>query len=244
MENETEIRTEKKRIIAIIPARGGSKSIPKKNVKFLGEKPLIAYPIHLAKSVADIDRVIVSTDSEEIAEVARKYGAEVPFIRPAELSQDETPTLPVLQHAVKYLEDNDNFKADYIVLLYPTSPFLRLERIQEAIDLLKTGKHKSVIGVVKDWGRYWVSDDEKEGYVILYPKKRVNRQYYKPLYKEDGAIYFSDYDTIITQDKLVEDSNPGFVIVGEDERVDIDTPEDWKRAERFLEIREDLTRTE
>ena len=245
--NENNIENEnnpggKKKIVAIIPARGGSKSIPKKNVKVMGEKPLIAYPIHLAKSIKDIDRVIVSTDSEEIAEVAKKYGAEVPFIRPAELSQDDTPTLPVLQHGVKYLEENDNFKADYVILLYPTSPFLKVERIQEAIDLLKTGKHHSVIGVVKDWGRYWILDEEKNDYTILYPKKRVNRQYYKPLYKEDGAIYFSDYDTIITQNKLVDDSNPGFVVVGEDERCDIDTPEDWKRAERFLETKGNLTR--
>jgi CMP-N,N'-diacetyllegionaminic acid synthase len=223
--------------IAIIPARGGSKSIPKKNIKILGNKPLIAYPIELAKSIKNIDRVIVSTDSEEIAVVAKQYGAEVPFIRPFDISQDNTPTLPVLQHAVKYLEETENYKADLIVLLYPTSPFLRRERVEEGIQLLKTEKHHSVIGVVKDWGRYWVNEENKENvekHVILYPKKRVNRQYYKPLYKEDGAIYFSDYETIILQNKIVDDSNPGFVIVGEDERCDIDTPEDWKRAEERL----------
>ena len=120
-----------KNILAIIPARKGSKSIPNKNLKKLGGKPLIAYPIKLAKSIKIINKVVVSTDSEEIANVAKKYGAEVPFIRPAELAKDETPTLPVLQHCVKFLEENENYKADLILLFYPTCPFLKKETIIE-----------------------------------------------------------------------------------------------------------------
>src|SRR3989344_6984464 len=119
------------KVLAVIPARGGSKGIPKKNIKLLAEKPLIAYPIELAKSIPEISKVIVSTDSEEIAEIARKHGAEIPFIRPKELAEDETPTLPVLQHAVTSLEEKENWKADLVILLYPTSPFLSKERVTE-----------------------------------------------------------------------------------------------------------------
>lgn len=220
-----------KNIVTIIPARGGSKSIPKKNIKILGTKPLIAYPIELAKSIEDIDKVIVSTDSEEIAYIARQYGAETPFLRSPELAQDDTPTLPVLQHCVRHLEENENYKADFIILLYPTSPFLKKEKVQEAINLLKTGKYHSVIGVVKDLGRYWVYDEEKKKYVTLYPKKRVNRQYFKPLYKENGAIYFSDYETIMIKNEIVDNEKVGFVFMEEKEIVDIDTPLDWEKAE-------------
>ena len=222
------------KIIAIIPARGGSKSIPKKNIKLLAGKPLIAYPIELAKSIKDIDKIVVSTDSEEIANIAREYGAEVPFIRPAELAQDDVPTLPVLQHCIKYLEEKEGYKPDLIILLCPTSPFLKKARVQEAIDLLKTKKYNSIISVDEDRGRYWAYDEEKKRYVILYPKKRVNRQYYKPLYKENAAIYFSDYETIMTNSKIIDKERVGFVITEPGEIIDLDTPDDWKKAEEKM----------
>jgi len=117
--------------VAIIPARGGSKGIPRKNIKELCEKPLITYIIETALRVEELDRVIVSTEDKEIAEVAKKCGAEVPFMRPEELARDETPTLPVLQHAVKYLEEKENYKPDIVVLLYATSPLLKHERVSE-----------------------------------------------------------------------------------------------------------------
>ncbi|MCK4589152.1 MAG: acylneuraminate cytidylyltransferase family protein [Nanoarchaeota archaeon] len=229
---------EREKIVAIIPARGGSNSIPKKNIKILGDKPLIAYPIESARSIEDIDRVIVSTDSEEIAKVARKYGAETPIIRPTKLAEDETPTLPVLQHVVKYLEETENYKADFIILLYPTAPFLKKERIKEAINLLKTKKHHSVIGVVEDRGRYWVYDKKEEKYIILYPQKRVNRQYFRPLYKENGAIYFSDYETIMVKNKIIDEDNVGFIIMDYDEVIDLDTPFDWENAKERLKKNE------
>ena len=93
------------KVVAIIPARGGSKGVPRKNIRDLAGKPLIAYTIEVAKKSRYIDSIIVSTDDEEIAKIARNYGADVPFIRPIELAEDETPTLPVIQHAVKFLEE-------------------------------------------------------------------------------------------------------------------------------------------
>ena len=113
-----------KKIIAIIPARGGSKGIPRKNIKDLAGKPMISYIIESVKNIPDIERVIVTTEDDEIAEVAKKYGAEVPFKRPAELAEDEVATLPVLQHALEYLEKEEKYIPDYVLLVYPTSPLL------------------------------------------------------------------------------------------------------------------------
>ena len=115
-------------IVAIIPARGGSKSIPDKNIKDLAGKPLIAHSIERALECKSIDRTIVSTDSKKIAEIAKKYGAEAPFIRPEELASDTTPMLPVLQHAVHHLEENEKYPIDIVILLDPTSPFRRTAR--------------------------------------------------------------------------------------------------------------------
>jgi len=221
-------------IVAIIPARGGSKSIPRKNVKELFGKPLISYPITLAKSIPAINKVVVSTDDLEIADIAKICGAEVPFIRPSELAQDETPTLPVLQHCVNYLEKNDGYKADIIILLYPTSPFLKKERIEESIELIKEKGYNSVIGVEKDWGRFWRYDNKADKNLVFYPYDRVNRQYYEPLCRETGAVYISDYETIMKKDKIVDEKNIGFVFMTPEENIDIDTPHDWEKAESRL----------
>ena len=226
-----------KNILAIIPARGGSKSIPNKNIKKLGNKPLITYPIELAKSIKVINKIVVSTDSEEIAKVARQYGAEVPFIRPAELAKDETPTLPVLQHCVKFLEGNENYKADLILLLYPTCPFLKKETVIETINLLKDKNCNSVISVEKDYGRFWKYNKLKNKYIPFYPKKRINRQYYKPLLRENGAIYYSKYDMIMNENKIVDDNSIKFLVMNPKELIDLDTIEDWKNAEERIKNR-------
>jgi len=223
-------------IIAIIPARGGSKSIPRKNVKEFSGKPLISYPISLAKSIPAIDKVVVSTDDQEIAAIARACGAEVPFIRPAELAQDETPTLPVLQHCVDHLEKNEGYKADIIVLLYPTSPFLKKERIEESIKMMQEKGYHSIIGVEKDGGRFWRHEESTGKNIIFYPPERVNRQYYTPLSRETGAVYISDYETIMEKNKIIDEENIGFVFMGPEENIDIDTPQDWKKAESRLSV--------
>ena len=219
-----------KNIVAIIIARGGSKSIPRKNILFFKGKPLVAWPIDLAKSVPRISRVIISTDNDEIMEIAKKHGAEVLFKRPAELAGDMTPTLPVLQHCVRYLEERENYKADIVLLFYPTSPLLHKNRIEEALDLFEKTKCNSVVSVVKDWGRFWKCDEENNKYNILYPINRINRQYYKPLYRENGAIYFMHYDVLMKMNKLIDDQNTEFVIMDEDENVDIDNFSDLKKA--------------
>jgi len=127
-------------VLAIIPARGGSKGIPKKNIKILGGFPLIAYSIVAAKKSQEIDRVIVSTDSEEIAEIAKNYGAEVPFLRPAEFSQDKSPDKDFVLHALKWFKENENYEPDYIVHLRPTTPLREPSLIDKSINLIKENR--------------------------------------------------------------------------------------------------------
>ena len=124
------------RVLALIPARGGSKGIPGKNIKLLYGKPLIVWSIDAAKGSKYIDRTIVSTDGEDIAKVAREWGAEVPFMRPAEFAQDLTPDPPVFEHALVWLKENENYVPDIIVHLRPTGPLRTSEEIDEAIELL------------------------------------------------------------------------------------------------------------
>ena len=120
-------------VLAIIPARGGSKSIPRKNILDFAGYPLIAYSIAASLGSATVDRVIVSTDDEEIAAISRAYGAETPFLRPVEFSQDETPDLPVFIHALEWLESQESYQPDIVIQLRPTSPFRKVSHIDQAV---------------------------------------------------------------------------------------------------------------
>lgn len=221
-----------KKIIAIIPAKGISKRIPNKNIRNLAGKPMVAYIIETAlrvKRKGYLDRVIVSTDSEKIARIAKRHGAEAPFIRPKRLTLDAVPTLDVLRHALAELEKKEHYVPDYVLLLYPTSPLLRQERIREAIELAIKHDSDSVFTGSYDKGHYWIEDEG--GYVRLYPKKQVNSQYQIPLVKENGAIYLTK--THILKKQYVADK-ADIVIMAEDENIDVDYPEDFKRVEAIL----------
>ena len=123
-------------VLALIPARGGSKGIPRKNLLVLAGRPLIAYSIEQALTSPRITRTIVSTDDEEIADVARRFGAEVPFLRPAEFAQDLSPDIDVFRHALTWLAENEGYRPELVVHLRPTGPVRRVELIDQAIDLL------------------------------------------------------------------------------------------------------------
>jgi len=134
-------------ILGIIPARGGSKSVPKKNIRLLAGKPLIAYTIETAQKCKMLDRTVISTDDDEIADVAKKYGGDVPFMRPEELALDSSPMVPALQHAVSFIEKNENVRVGMVVLLDPTSPFRRIEDIEECIKKLERENVDSVVTI-------------------------------------------------------------------------------------------------
>lgn len=221
-----------KEIIAIIPARSGSKGIKNKNLQILGGKSLVAWPIELAKSVKKITRIIVSTDDKKITKAAKEYGAEVPFLRPKSLAKDETPTLPVLQHCLKYLREKEGYKPEIVCCLYPTAPFLKRKTIVKALSLFEKSNCNSVMSVVEDDGKFWVYERNK--YRPLYPKERVNRQYYQPLYREAGNIYFSKYKVLMKMNKLIDEKKLEFIFVSSEETVDIDSLADLQTARDLL----------
>ena len=130
--------------VAIILARGGSKGVPRKNIRDLYGKPLIAYAIEPGLQATTIDRVIVSTDDEEIADIAKEYGAEVPFIRPTELAEDNTADMPVYRHLIEWLKENEDYSFDLLVNLRCTTPLKTAKMIDDAVNLLKTGNCDSV----------------------------------------------------------------------------------------------------
>ena len=135
------------KVLGVITARGGSKGIPGKNLKLLGGRPLIAYTIDAAQQSNALDRLILSTDDPAIAEAARALGCEVPFLRPPELARDDTPHLPVMQHAVEWLAAHDSYHPDLVLILQPTSPLRRAEHMREAVSLAQTSAADSVVGV-------------------------------------------------------------------------------------------------
>lgn len=217
--------------IAVIPARGGSKSIPRKNITDLGGKPLISWPIKIAKSIKEIDRIIVSTDDEEIAAIAHKYGAEV-MLRPFELATDETPTLPVLQHVVYELKRKEKYKVDNIVLLYATSPFLNPTRLKEGLNYLTQRGVYSAVGVKEIKGKIWSFNSKTSTYLPIYPKRPLNRQYFVPWLQEAGNIYLTKAEVLIKQNRLIDPNHCKFIEVEEDECLDIDNPSDLLEARK------------
>ncbi len=222
----------KEKIIAIIPARGGSKGIPRKNLKLINRKPLLAYPIEAALGVEEIDRVIVSTDDDEIAETAKKFGAEVPFMRPEELSGDEVLTVPVLQHAVDWLKENENYDADIIILLYATSPMLTSGKIKEGIE--KINGHNdvdSVVSVCKDDKYHWKEEGGK--LIRFYPMEIMPRQMMTPLLRENGALYIVRKEIMKKTGRYIG-GNIRYILMKEKETWDIDTEEDFEIIEELM----------
>ncbi|MCA9363258.1 acylneuraminate cytidylyltransferase family protein [Candidatus Kaiserbacteria bacterium] len=222
-----------KKILVIIPAKGKSTRIPGKNLKDLAGKPMSSYIIETAlrvkESRKEIDRVIVSTDSEDVKSMAEQYGAEVPFIRPKELTLDDVPTRDVLQHTLDVLKETEDYKPDYVLLLYPTSPLLSVDRIVEAVDLAIKKDSDSVFSATLDKGHYWV--EVEGGWNRLYPIKQVNSQYQIPLARENGAIYLTKSEFIKKQ--YVADK-ADVVFMEKGENIDVDYPEDFERVEKIL----------
>lgn len=220
------------KILTIIPAKSISKRVPGKNIKLLAGKPMMAYIIETAVSVQKegcIDRVIVSTDSRKLAGIAKQFGAESPYIRPKYLTRDDVTTREVLSYTIDELYEKEAYYPDYVLLLYPTSPLLKKERIKEAIDIATKRGSDSVFSGTYDKSHYWIEDEG--GYLRLYPKKQVNSQYQIPLVKENGAIYLTKTDIVRRQ--YVADK-ADVVIMEEDESIDVDYPEDFIKVEQFL----------
>lgn len=226
-----------KKILAIIPARGGSKGVPRKNIKLLNGKPLISYSIRAALKSKFIDRVIVSTDDKEIAEVAKRYKAEVPFLRPAELAQDTSPTLPVLQHAINFLKNEENYKIDFVVLLQPTTPLMLASDIDSAIEKLVQTKTNSCVSVCEiserpEW--MYVFKGSKIKPFIQINEKTGRRQDLPKTYRLNGAVYVIKKDVLMKKNKIIDKDNLSAIIMPIERSVDINEPVDFPIIEAII----------
>lgn len=227
------------KIISIICARGGSKGVPKKNIRLLLGRPLIARTIDLARKCPSIDRVIVSTEDPEIARIAGEYGAEVPFIRPDALAQDSSPKLPVLQHVVNYLQSQEDYQPDIIVDLDPTSPLRTVADVEACIRMVQEAGTDNVFSVTQSRRNpYFNMVEVVDGRVKLVrpPDKPVTSRQAAPLvYDMNASIYawkraaLMDNDTIfLTGTRIYE--MPEWAL-------DIDSELDFEFAEFILSQR-------
>jgi CMP-N-acetylneuraminic acid synthetase len=226
------------RVLGIVPARGGSKGLPGKNIRLLAGRPLLDYTAEAARASQVIDRLILSTDSAEIADVGRRAGLEVPFLRPSTLAADDTPMVPVLEHAVAALAGED-WIPDIIVVLQPTSPLRRPEHIRAAVTMLRETAADSVVTVVevpRHFSPDYVMRIEEGRLKPFLPEgaRLTRRQDARPAFARDGTVYACWRSTLERFGGIYgDDCRP--LLVGLDESVSIDTPADWQMAERALE---------
>jgi CMP-N-acetylneuraminic acid synthetase len=227
-------------ILALIPARGCSKGIPKKNTKLLAGKPLISYTIEAALQSQCRPRVVVSTDDDEIARVARAAGAEVPFLRPAELAHDETPTFPVVQHALQWLEQHEAYQPELVVLLQPTSPLRRAEHIDQALELILSSGADSVVSLCEtEHSPYWMKKVDTKGHVspfIDMKEEYARRQDLPEVYRLNGAMFVTRSEVIIRENRLLGYDTRAY-IMDQGDSIDIDTELDFKLAELLIKER-------
>jgi len=234
----------KTNVIAVIPARGGSKSIPRKNVLDFAGFPLIAYSIAAGLAAESVDRVIVSTDDKEIAEIARNYGAETPFIRPEEFARDNTPDLPVFIHALEWLKSEEGYKADIVVQLRPTSPLRRVDHIDAAVSRLVENPGADAARTVcipfqNPYKMWRIGPDgfmKPVGIDLGIPVEPYNqpRQMLPEVYWQTGYVDAAWADTILTKNSMTGDRILP-IVIDPSEWVDIDSPDDWRRAEMLIE---------
>ncbi len=218
--------------LAIIPARGGSKRIPVKNIKEFAGKPLIAYSIIAAKNSQLFDKIIVSTDSEKVAEIAKQYGADVPFLRPEELSNDIIGTRPVTNHAIQYCVEN-YFEPEYSCCIYATAPFLQPKYLQSGLEKLKLQEDKSFAFSVTSFP-FPIQRSLRigeSGVTPMFPESIWTRsQDLEEAYHDAGQFYWGRTKDYLSSKKIFsEHSLP--VVLPRHLVQDIDTPEDWHRAE-------------
>ncbi len=228
------------KILCIIPARGGSKGIPKKNIIDVSGKPLIAYTIGPALDVMKqgyVDKVIVSTDSQEIADVSVKYGAEVPFLRPESISGDKAKSVEFMSHALKYYE-NLGVYYDAVLLLQPTSPLRNSDDLKKAIDMYKTGGNDSLISAyeeeyINDLVIYKLSSDGQTSIPVSpLHNKGVRRQDHGSTYVRNGCIYLSSSELI--KRGFVIGETPLMYVMDKNKSVNVDTLEDLELLRKLL----------
>ncbi len=229
------------KIVCFILARGGSKRIPLKNIKYMGGKPLIYYPITLAKKVKEIDRIIVSTDHPEIRKVALELGAEVPFQRPAKISEDVASEL-VTEHALRYLIEKENYEPDIVITLTPATPFTQKADLKKGIELLIQHPEWDAVTTVRKATEspHWMIDMATDhscktilGNVLdgEYNVSQNLKQFYYPM----GAFFINRADRFLQNPSLYGKAW-GAIELSPEKHIDIDTPEEFKKAKEMLGV--------
>ncbi len=225
-------------ILGLVPARGGSKGIPGKNLAVLGGKTLVTRAVQSGLESRFVNRVILSTDSEAIAAEGKRAGAGVPFMRPAELAADSAPTAPAVRHALTWLEENEGYRPDILVLLQPTAPLRQARHVDEAVALLVESGARSVVSVTPVPGHHhpaWQFSIRNGALVPFLETGKVppRRQDLQPTYTRNGAIYAAWTETWLPGTIAY---GPGCVpyVMRPEESVNIDSPVDLELAEFFL----------
>ena len=227
------------KILGLITARGGSKGIPRKNIKPLLGKPLLQYTAEAALAATRLQRVILSTEDPEIADVGRQCGLDVPFMRPVELAQDSTPSLDVIVHALRWIEEHGG-ALDAVCLLQPTNPFRTAADIDAAAELYaRSGADCliSILPVPHEYNPHWVYFRGDDGYLRLStgePQPLPRRQLLPESYHREGSIYISRWDMVVRRHTLFGERVIGYEMDSH-RSINIDRPEDWSAAERMLQ---------
>jgi pseudaminic acid cytidylyltransferase len=220
-----------KSTIAVIPARGGSKRIPRKNIRPFAGRPMIVHVIAAAKESRLFEHVVVTTDDPEIAEIARRAGAETPFVRPAELADDHTPTVPVVAHAIEALEQM-GWPVATVCCIYPGVPFIHVADLAAVLDLLRNSGADYAFPVTEFPAAIQraLRRTTKGGMSPFHPEFELTRtQDLEPAYHDAGQFYWGSRDAWLSNPRI--HSNAAGLVIPNWRVVDIDTPEDWDRAE-------------
>jgi N-acylneuraminate cytidylyltransferase/CMP-N,N'-diacetyllegionaminic acid synthase len=227
-------------ILGIIPARGGSKSVPNKNIAAVAGRPLIAYTIRAALEARCIDRLIVSTDSEEIAEVACSLGAEVPFLRPPELARDSTAGIAPILHAIRWLDRNESYRPGLVACLQPTSPLRTARDIDAAVGLALDRNAEAVVSVAPVCSHpYWMKQIDAAGRLLdaaALPRPFKQRQELPRLYALNGAIYLARRDVLLDHETWYTERTFAYIMPPE-RSLDIDTPWELYLASLVVEAK-------
>jgi len=227
-------------ILGFIPARGGSQRLPNKNIKLLNHKPLMTYTIEAAKESKHINRIVVSTDSEEIAGVATQLGAEVPFLRPGSISKSDSTEKQFFDHALDWFRDNENYEPDLIVLLYPTAPFRKPQSIDKAVETLLEHPEADSLRSVRLCSEHPYKMWEKDGELLKPFVKGKDPNMHTFSYQVLPTVYIQNANIYITRPATIrEKGNPtGDIIIpfvmDKIESVDINTAMDFKFAEMLI----------
>jgi len=234
------------KVLGVVTARGGSKGLPGKNLRALDGKPLIAHTIDAARESRAFDRLILSTDDDAIAAAGRACGCDVPFMRPAELARDETPHLPVLQHAVQWLREHERYEADAVMILQPTSPLRRAEDIRESIALLERTGADSVVSVSEVPAHHNPMRTlrvDADGFATLFVtgepvRRRINRRQDMPTaWTMNGAIYLFRTHVLDAPEPSLYGERTAAYVMPHEFGISIDSLEDWAVVEDTLRLR-------